>query len=136
MSKSVAPTAELEPRMRDRGALNTAHRMIVDRKQDWTALLQELIRIPSCFEAEHAIVHRVCEYVAAIGLSPILVPMDASALRLHADAVEPISTVAGRNNVVVRLPGKGGGRSLIFNCHLDIHPEGDAGRWAHPPYSG
>jgi acetylornithine deacetylase len=136
MSKSVAPTAELEPRMRDRGAPNTAHRMIVDRKQDWTALLQELIRIPSCFEAEHAIVHRVCEYVAAIGLSPILVPMDASALRLHADAVEPISTVAGRNNVVVRLPGKGGGRSLIFNCHLDIHPEGDAGRWAHPPYSG
>jgi hypothetical protein len=68
---------------------------IVDRKQDWTALLQELIRIPSCVEAEHAIVHRVCEHVAAIGLSPILVPMDASALRLHADTVEPISTVTG-----------------------------------------
>jgi hypothetical protein len=25
---------------------------VVDRKQDWTALLQELIRIPSYFEAE------------------------------------------------------------------------------------
>jgi acetylornithine deacetylase len=110
--------------------------MIVDRKHDWIALLQELISIPSCFEAEHAIVHRVCEHVSAIGLSPILVPMDASALRLHADAVEPISTVTGRNNVVVRLPGKGGGRSLILMCHLDICPEGDAGQWTYPPYSG
>jgi acetylornithine deacetylase len=136
MSKSVAGSAELEARTRDCGTLHAAHRMIVDRKQDWTALLQELIRIPSCFEAEHAIVHRVCEHVAAIGLSPILVPMDASALRLHADAADPISKVTGRNNVVVRLPGKGGGRSLIFNCHLDIHPEGDGSQWTHPPYSG
>ncbi len=136
MSKSVVPSTELEDRTRDCGALDTARRIIEDRKQDWTALLQELIRIPSCFEAEHAIVHRVCEHVAASGLSPILVPMDASALRLYADAAEPISTVTGRNNVVVRLPGKGGGRSLMLMCHLDSHPAGDAGQWTHPPYSG
>jgi acetylornithine deacetylase len=136
MSKSVARSPDLEARPRDCGALHAAYRMIVDHKQDWTTLLQELIRIPSCYEAEHAMVQRVCEHLAAIGLSPILVPMDASALRLHADAVEPISTVTGRNNVVVRLPGKGGGRSLILSCHLDIHPEGDAGQWTHPPYSG
>jgi len=136
MSKSVAGSDELEARMRDPGALQLARSMIDDRQQDWTALLQELIRVPSCYEAEHAIVHRVREHVAAIGLSPILVPMDASALHLHADAVEPISTVTGRNNVVVRLPGKGGGRSLILTCHLDTHPEGDAGQWRYPPYSG
>lgn len=103
---------------------------------DWTRLLQDLIRIPSCFEAEHAIVARVCEHVAAAGLTPILVPMDAAALRRHADAVEPISEVPDRNNVVVRLPGRGGGRSLILNCHLDIQPEGDPHAWTHPPYSG
>src|SRR5919204_1217748 len=136
MSKSVAGSDQLEARMRDPGALQLARSMIDDRQQDWTALLQELIRIPSCYEAEHAIVHRVREHVAAIGLSPILVPMDASALRRHAEAVEPISTVTGRNNAVVRLPGKGGGRSLILTCHLDTHPEGDAGQWRYPPYSG
>ena len=59
-----------------------------------------------------------------------------AALRRHADAVEPISAVAGRNNVVVRLPGRGGGRSLILNCHLDIQPEGDQAEWTHPPFSG
>jgi len=37
-------------------AIRGAHAMIDRCKQDWTALLQELIRIPSCFEAEHAIV--------------------------------------------------------------------------------
>src|SRR5919198_231098 len=109
MSKPVPGSAELEARTPDCGALHTARRMIVDR---------------------------VCEHVAASGLSPTRGPMDASALPLHADAVEPISTVTGRNNVVVRLPGKGGGRSLILTCHLDTHPEGDAGQWRYPPYSG
>ena len=113
-----------------------ARRAIAARAGDWTLLLQDLIRIPSCFEAEHAIVARVCEHVAAIGLTPVLVPMDAAALRRHADAVEPISEVAGRNNIVVRLPGRGGGRSLILNCHLDTQPAGDPGEWTHPPFSG
>ena len=117
-------------------ARDGARRTIQDRAADWTRLLQDLIRIPSCFEAEHAIVARVCEHVAAAGLTPTLVPMDAAALRRHPDAVAPISEVRGRNNVVVRLPGQGAGRSLILNCHLDIQPEGDPSEWAHPPFSG
>jgi acetylornithine deacetylase len=140
MRRSDDGSARLQARSRDPGAIvaaiRGAHTMIDGRKQDWTALLQELIRIPSCFEAEHAIVRRVCEHVAAIGLAPTLVPMDACALRRHADAIEPISTVAGRNNVIVRLPGRGGGRSLVLNCHLDIQPAGDAAEWTHPPFSG
>jgi acetylornithine deacetylase len=117
-------------------AMLGAYAMIDERKQDWTRLLQELIRIPSCFEAEHAIVHHVCDQVSALGLVPTLVPMDAMALHRHADAIKPISEVAGRNNVVVRLPGRGGGRSLILQCHLDIHHEGDPSEWTHPPFSG
>jgi acetylornithine deacetylase len=123
---------------RDRDAVEPAIRaaqgIIGERKNAWTKLLQELIRIPSCFEAEHAIVARVCEHVSAIGLDPIMVPMDA--LHRHPDAVGPISKVPGRNNVVVRLPGTGGGRSLILNCHLDTQPVGDASEWTYPPLSG
>jgi acetylornithine deacetylase len=110
--------------------------MIDERAQDWTSLLQELIQIPSCFESEHEIVRRVSEYVTVIGLVPTLVPMDPVALRRLADAAEPISDVGDRNNVVVRLPGRGGGRSLILNCHLDVQPEGDPAEWTHPPLSG
>jgi acetylornithine deacetylase len=117
-------------------ALLEAKAMIEQRCEDWTGLLQQLIQIPSRFEAEHEIVHSVSGHVKALGLAPILVPMDAAVLRRHADAVEPFSEVAGRNNIVVRLPGRGGGRSLILNCHLDINPEGEASEWTHPPFSG
>jgi acetylornithine deacetylase len=117
-------------------AILDARATIDARRQDWTDLLQELIRIPSRFEAEHAIVRRVCEYVTALGLVPDLVPMDEKLLRGHAHATKPISSVADRNNVVVRLRGRGGGRSLILNCHLDIQPEGDEAKWTHPPFSG
>jgi acetylornithine deacetylase len=117
-------------------AIRGAHAMIDGRKQDWTALLRELIRIPSCFEAEHAIVRRVCEYVTRLGLVPDLLPMDERLLRGYAHAAKPISPVADRNNVVVRLRGRGGGRSLILNCHLDVQPEGDLAEWTHPPFSG
>lgn len=110
--------------------------VIDERADDWTNLLQELIRAPSCFESEHEIVRRVCRYVTGIGLIPTLVPMDAVALRRHADAVGPVSAVADRNNVVVRLPGRGGGRALVLNCHLDVQPEGDPAEWTHPPFSG
>jgi acetylornithine deacetylase len=62
--------------------------------------------------------------------------MDPLALRGHPDSIKPISTVAQRNNVVVRLPGRGPGRSLMLNCHLDIQPVGDEREWSHPPFSG
>src|SRR5262245_62106494 len=113
-----------------------AMQAIAARAGDWTRLLQDLIRIPSCFEAEHAIVARVCEYVSALGLTPVLVPIDAAALRANPDAARPISDVPGRSNIVVRLPGRGRGRSLILNCHVDTQPEGDWRQWTYPPFSG
>jgi acetylornithine deacetylase len=117
-------------------AILDARATIDARRQDWTNLLQELIRIPSRFEAEHAIVRRVCEYVTALGLVPELVPMDEKLLHGHAHAAKPVSSVADRNNVVVHVRGRGGGRSLILNCHLDIQPEGEWTQWTHPPFSG
>jgi acetylornithine deacetylase len=126
----------VKPLPADDAAIAAARRAIDAQAGNWTRLLQELIRIPSCFEVEHAIVARVCEHVTAVGLAPVLVPMDAEVLRRHPDAVAPISEMAGRNNIVVRLPGRGGGRSLVLNCHLDVQPAGDPAEWTHPPFSG
>src|SRR3984893_19522808 len=100
-SDDQGPALDAGTRDPDVTAIDGAQGMIDERKQDWTGLLQELIRIPSCFEAEHAIVRCVCEHVAAIGLAPILVPMDPAALRHLAAPVEPIRPVADRNNLVV-----------------------------------
>ena len=39
----------------------------------------------------------------------------------------------GRANVVGRLRGEGGGKSLAFNTHMDTVPEGNG--WTHEPFS-
>ena len=43
---------------------------------------------------------------------------------------------AGRENCVGRLPGAGGGRSLIFNGHTDVVPPGSADEWREDPWGG
>ena len=116
--------------------LAEARAAIDHRKAEWSALLQDLVRIPSVFEHEHRMVERIAEHIAAMGVRYDLVPMDAAVLRARPDAVEPISRVPGRNNVVARIPGGGGGRSLILNCHLDVVHEGDPSKWRDLPCSG
>ena len=117
-------------------SMQEARSAIDARRDEWSKLLQDLIGIPSRFECEHAIVRRICEHVSALGLVPQLVPMNAGVLRQHQDAVEPISDVKDRANVVVRIPGQGAGRSFIVNCHLDIAPEGELSEWTNQPFSG
>jgi acetylornithine deacetylase len=38
--------------------------------------------------------------------------------------------------LVARLPGSGGGRSLMLNGHVDVVPPGDLATWADDPFSG
>ncbi|MBB5867577.1 acetylornithine deacetylase [Allocatelliglobosispora scoriae] len=38
--------------------------------------------------------------------------------------------------LVARLPGTGGGRSIMFNGHVDVVPPGDLDAWHGDPYSG
>lgn len=40
----------------------------------------------------------------------------------------------GRPNLVGRLPGAGGGRSLTLNGHVDVVPLGDEGAWTRDPW--
>ncbi len=42
---------------------------------------------------------------------------------------------AGRKNLVLRVPGTGRGRSLLFSGHIDTVPAGP-GRWSESPWSG
>jgi acetylornithine deacetylase len=121
---------------RSGAAISAAKAMIDDRSMAWAKLLQDLIRIPSYFEAEHDIIRYVCEFAIGMGFRPILVPMEDRVLRQSTDAIEPISKVAGRSNVVVRVPGMGGGRSLVLNCHIDTQPVSDEEKWTRPPLSG
>lgn len=102
----------------------------------WQVLFQELIRIPSYFEGEHEIVQKVAQHIESLGVEVKRVTHVAETLRELPTAQYPISERAERCSLVARLPGSGGGRSLVINTHLDVVPEGDPSAWTHPPFSG
>jgi len=102
----------------------------------WIALFQSLVRCASTFEHEHSAVALVEEQIARIGLAPLSIAFDADALEQLPGSQPPYSRVPARRNLVTRLPGRGGGRSLVLNCHLDVVPAGDEAQWTHPPFSG
>ena len=108
-----------------------ARRAIAARAGDWTRLLQDLIRIPSCFEAEHAIVARVCEHVTAIGLTPVLVPMDAEALRRNPDC-DGAHQRGGGPQQYRRPPARTRRRPLPHSELPSRHPAGRRSRRMDP----
>lgn len=50
--------------------------------------------------------------------------------------VELVTVEKGRDNACGRVKGSGGGRSLLFNGHVDVVPVGNTGRWSRSPFSG
>jgi len=83
------------------------------------AFLQKLVRCKSysATEGERALVHLVAEDMSALGLETTLVPVPG-----------------GRVNALGRLPGVGGGRSLLFNGHVDTNPVTEG--WTVDPWGG
>ena len=50
--------------------------------------------------------------------------------------VDVFGIEAGRENAVGVIRGAGGGRSLIYNGHVDVVPAGRVENWRHDPFSG
>lgn len=102
----------------------------------WEELFRELIQTPSLFESEHEIIEKVKSHIEALDLEVIKVRHSREAFSGLAAAQPPLSDVDGRYSLVTRLPGTGGGSSLVINTHLDIVPEGNPEDWTYPPFSG
>ena len=52
---------------------------------------------------------------------------------IEAEVVEP---APGRGNVIARLPGEGGGKSLLLLSHLDVVPVQEPSEWTAEPFGG
>jgi acetylornithine deacetylase/succinyl-diaminopimelate desuccinylase family protein len=55
--------------------------------------------------------------------------------RLGIDDVRTVGREPARANVLARIPGRGGGPSLLLNGHLDTRPPGELAAWSHDPYA-
>ncbi len=49
--------------------------------------------------------------------------------------VELFGEAPGRDNAVGVVAGSGGGRSLVFNGHVDVVPAGDPDSWTYDPFT-
>jgi len=97
--------------------------------------LRELIRLQSA--GEHAVQDRVATACEALGCIVERRRYRPAEIRLHDEfAAEAAMAAEERVAVLARLPGTGGGRSLI----LFAHPDGEAFQpdhgWRHDPFAG
>lgn len=109
----------------------------VERHQaELIALLQRLVAIPSVVGAEGA-----CQALVAAVMRDCCDVVDTwepdrAWLDRHPAYFQRDTTFAGRPNVVGTVRGRGGGRSLILNAHVDVVDPGPAEAWTHGPWSG
>ncbi|MEV4412667.1 ArgE/DapE family deacylase [Catellatospora sp. NPDC049609] len=103
-----------------------------------TELLSELIRVPSVGGApeEAGIQAMLADWMRAEGLEVDLWELPLA--QLTAQPAFPGMEVPRERayGLVGRLPGSGGGRSLMFNGHVDVVPPGDLSAWTDDPFSG
>jgi len=117
-----------------RGAVEAALDALLPGLDD---LLAALVAIPSVggTAAESEIQHLLADRLDGLGLEVDRWPLDLSAL--GGEPEFPGAEVARTEawGVVGRLPGSGGGRSLLLNAHTDVVPVGDPCAWTSPPFT-
>ena len=98
--------------------------------------LRDLIKFPSVTGEEGEIQQFISQKLEKMGLIVDLWEPDLEALKSHPAYVDVARDYQGRPNAVGILRGSGGGRSLLFNGHVDVIPAGAPESWKHGPWSG
>ncbi|MEP7048205.1 MAG: ArgE/DapE family deacylase [Ilumatobacteraceae bacterium] len=102
------------------------------------AAVSTLVRIPSVSgtDAENIAQHHMATLMDEGGLDCDRWPIDLADMYARPDF--PGVEVDRREawGLVGRLPGTGGGPSLMFNGHVDVVPIGDPHAWTFPPFDG
>lgn len=104
--------------------------------EECVGFLKDIIQIPSVTGNEGPVQVFIAEYMSQLGLAVDQFVPSLEELKQHPAYVEPAQPYEGRPNVVAVCRGSGGGKSLLFNGHIDVIPEGAPENWEHGPWSG
>jgi acetylornithine deacetylase len=99
-------------------------------------LLRRLVRQSSTYEDEHSAVELVEGILKDYGYDPHSVFFPSQSAVLRPGLQRPLSNVRGRRNLVVKVAGSGGGKSIVLSAHLDTVSPGDVDAWTYPPLEG
>ncbi len=99
--------------------------------------LRRLVSFPSVTGDEGVVQGFLADYLRSeLGLFVDVWEPSLEELRGHPGFVPVERDYSGRPNVVGVYRGSGGGRSLLFNGHVDVIPPGPEDAWVYPPWSG
>jgi len=114
----------------------TVTHLIEERREEIIGFLKELVSYPSVTGDEHDIQQFVSATLRSMGLEVREWEPDHEALKKHPAYIPVERGYEDRPNVVGVRRGTGGGRSLLFNGHVDVIPPGPMDKWSCPPWSG
>lgn len=97
-------------------------------------LIQDLVRVPSVDGQEKNAQMLVADRFKELGLKPDVWEPRVEELKSHPAYIDVPWGYEGRPNVVARLKGTGGGRSIILNGHIDVVSPEPLSAWTHPPW--
>lgn len=109
---------------------------ISEHQGEAITFLQALIQQPSLQGNEKGVQELVIKKLNQLNLTVDCWDPDYAELAKHPYFVESRKSYEGSPNVVGVLKGKGGGKSILLNGHIDVVPEGDRTKWNHDPFSG
>lgn len=109
---------------------------IKENQAKGTKLLQLLVQENSIRGKESSAQAIMIEKCRQLGLKLDIWEIDRHEVEQHPAFICDRKDFSGNPNVVAVLKGKGGGRSLILNGHIDVVPIGDEQSWKHDPFSG
>jgi len=115
---------------------DTVNKWIDENHEYLTGFLQKIIQIPSVTGNEAAIQNFLYQYTSDMGMNVESFVPSLEKLQAHPAFVKSEMSYENRPDVVAVKQGAGGGRSLLFNGHVDVIPEGPAENWEHPCWSG
>jgi acetylornithine deacetylase len=110
-------------------------RAVDARRGDAVRLLQDLVRVPSATGEEGAVQEIVERALQERGLAVDWWEATPQEISPYTDYVGEQETYSGRPNVVGVRAGRGGGRSILLNAHVDTVASGDRAAWGRDPLS-
>ncbi|MFC1580702.1 ArgE/DapE family deacylase [Thermodesulfobacteriota bacterium] len=109
----------------------------IDKNRDEIIqFLKKLVSFPSVTGDEAEIQKFIAQRLEEMDLEVDMWEPDHEELKKHPAYVPVEGDYKDRPNVVGLYRGKGGGRSLLFNGHVDVIPSGPLSAWTSEPWNG
>ncbi len=122
--------------MTDEKSVQTVLSHIDENRDEIIRFLRKLVSFPSVTGDEAEIQKFIAGKLTAMDLEVDVWEPDHEELKQHPAYVHVEGDYRGRPNVVGIYRGKGGGKSLLFNGHVDVIPSGPLSAWTSAPWSG